>query len=79
MSGPRISRDQVIRFLRDAGWKYKDQTVRVELYGRSGSSTQRVVVPKRDHFTQTQVRGILAQAGFTTAQVETFLRDAVSS
>jgi hypothetical protein len=77
VSDVRIPRDQIIRYLRDAGWRYRDATVRVELYGKPGTS-DRIVVAKRDVFTETQVRGIFSQAKFSSAEAEEFLRHAVS-
>jgi hypothetical protein len=76
MKGVFISREQLVTFMRAAGWRHKDQTKRVEMYGRG---TDRVPVARRDRFTELQVRIVLSQASFPREAIEQFLRDAVKS
>lgn len=71
-----ISRDQIIRRIEDANWKYSTETKRVEIYKLKGSP-KRMDVPKRDYFPDLSVRIILKTAGLTRDQVEGFLRAAV--
>jgi hypothetical protein len=71
-----ISRDQIIRCIRDCGWKFVDQTLRVELYKRKGS-TQRMDIPKKDVLPESSVRVILRTAGLSPSQIDQFFRDAV--
>jgi hypothetical protein len=74
-----ISREQVIARIRQAGWKFKRQADRVELYKKPGSDVQRLQVQRRDLLLLDYVRVVLKQAGLQPAEIEAFLRDAVKS
>lgn len=71
-----ISREQVVRRVREAKWKFSDQSGRVEIYKRDGG-TQRMDIPRRDYLPESLVRIVLKQAGLSRDQIEQFLKDAV--
>ncbi len=72
-----VSRDQVIRCLRDQGWSFtKKQTKRVELYKKPGEP-QRIVFPKGKMLADTHVRPLLHQAGLSAEEIEDFLKCSV--
>jgi predicted RNA binding protein YcfA (HicA-like mRNA interferase family) len=74
----QISREQVIARIKEAGWRFKRQGERTDLYKRSNSA-QRVPVPRRDLLPALSVKAILRQAGLTPEQIAQFLQDAVKS
>lgn len=69
---------QLVQRLRDAGYRFKRQADRVQIYKESGS-TRRVNVPRRDFVTDNDARAILRNAGLTDGQVEKFLEDVVAN
>jgi hypothetical protein len=73
-----ITREQVRNRLLQAGWHFKRQAEKVDLYRKPGSAL-RVALPRRDLLPEVSVRTILAQAGLTQADIEQFLRQAVKS
>jgi hypothetical protein len=73
-----ISRQQIINRLRQADYTYVNRAKRTELYRQKGG-TQRVPVPLCDFFTEQEAAWILAQAGLTRQQVETFIAGCVKS
>lgn len=68
----RISREQILRRIRVAGWHFKRQGKRVEIW-RNPQNKQRLNVPQRKQYTETQVRMVLSKAGLTHAEIEEFL------
>lgn len=71
-----ISREQVVRRLRDADWKFHRPADRVEFYKKG---VQRLTIARKDLYPETYVRTVLGQAGLSAAEVEEFLRSAVKS
>ena len=71
-----ISRDQLIRCLRDAGWSHKAEKRRVELYKKPGSP-ERLSISKRKSHPESYVRMVLGQAGLRREQIEEFLKKSV--
>lgn len=71
-----ISRNQIIKRIREANWSHSSQTQRVEIFKLKGSA-QRMNVHHRDFFPESQVRVILKTAGLTREQTEDFLKKAV--
>lgn len=70
-----ISREQVINRLREAGWSFKRQASRVEIYKKKGSA-QRLSVAHRKQLELPYVRIVLQQAGLTKHQIERFIAGA---
>lgn len=76
-----VSREQVIRCIRDHGWVFDRHSARGrhnELW-RHKNNSQRLCLPTRATYPEPLLRLVLAQAGCTPAQVEQFLRDAVKA
>lgn len=73
-----VSREQLIRCVRDHGWTFHRaaKTKKTELWEKKGS-TKYLALPHRSFYPEAFLRPVLAQAGFTTAEVEQFLKDAV--
>ena len=67
-----VQRSNLINALRRLGYKYKDQTKRMMLYKKEGS-TERVAVPKNRLVMPEQVRSILRQAAMLHEDVERFI------
>lgn len=67
-----VSSDQVKRRLKDAGWKFKRETKRVEIWKRG---TGRMDIPKRDRFQEEYVRILCTQAGLSKSEIDAFLRE----
>lgn len=67
-----IRLEQFTKKLRELGYKYKDQTLRVQIY-RKGGSTHRVTVARKDHLDDGYVRSTLKQCGCKEAEIETFI------
>jgi hypothetical protein len=68
--------DQVRARLREAGFRFKRQAPRVEIWRKAGATT-RVNLPRCDFYTITETRTILQQAGLSPLQIEEFLTSAV--
>jgi hypothetical protein len=73
-----ISREQVTRRLREAGFSFKRQADRVEIWKLAGD-TKRVNVPRRDLLLDTHVRVIIGQAGLSPTLIDDFFKNAVKS
>lgn len=73
-----VSREQVINRIRDERFTFSRKADRVEIWRQRGTA-QRVNIPRRDILSITTVRVILAQAGLTPDQVESFLRQCVKT
>jgi nucleotide-binding universal stress UspA family protein len=73
-----ISREQLVRRLRDAGWHFSSETKRVHIFRRSGHP-QRINVACRDQFPESAVRVILTQAGLRPREIEEFLLGSVKN
>jgi len=71
-----ISREQIYRRLRDAGWKFKRRAKRVEIWKKPGEP-QRLAVPLCDDYEESLARIVLSQAGLTPTQVNDFITAAV--
>jgi predicted RNA binding protein YcfA (HicA-like mRNA interferase family) len=67
-----VPREQVIARLREAGWRFKRQADRVEIY-KKPNEAQRVDVPRRDLLPRAIVAHILRQGGLSPAEIEQFL------
>ena len=67
-----VQRSNIINVLRRLGYKYKDQTKRMTLYKKEGS-TQRVLIPRSSLVMPEQARSILRQAGMPDEEVERFI------
>ncbi len=72
----RISREQIIRRMRDAGWGFQRRGKRVEIW-KNTITKQRLDLPLRNHYTKTQVAMVLSKAGLTPTEIEEFLSVAV--
>lgn len=70
--GVRVQKDLLTARLRDAGFGFKRQGKRVGIWKRKGS-TDRVDVPRRSWFTESQARHVLTQAGLSSAEINDFL------
>jgi len=69
-----ISKPRFVEQLRALGYRFQDQTKRVELWRRSGS-THRVIVPKCDELDPLYVRGVLRQCGMKERDIAEFLAE----
>jgi hypothetical protein len=74
----QVSREQVVRCLRDAGWTFKRQAPKVDIWKKRGA-VSRISIPRRDLLPMTAVLTILKSAGLTPQQIEDFLRSCVKS
>lgn len=68
-----VPRREIESRLKEAGFRYIDETKRVQIWRQSGN-TKHVIVHKRNQFTELQVRTVLSQANLTRRQIEEFLR-----
>jgi hypothetical protein len=71
-----VSRDQVVKRLRDDGWSFKERAKRTEMYRKPGS-TQRLFIPLCNRLSEVQVRVILQQAGLSPDDIADFCKHAV--
>lgn len=71
-----VSREQVIKCLRGAGWHFKRTGKRTEIWKKKGS-TQRTSLPTNKTFSEKSVRVVLSQAGFSADDIECFLRESI--
>jgi hypothetical protein len=71
-----ISRDQVIKRLRAAGYSFKRKGKKNEIYRQSGSG-QRVNLATRKKLEVDYVRIVLTQAGLTREEIDKFVAAAV--
>lgn len=69
-----IEHNTLIKRLRALDYHFKNQTQRVEMYKKKGS-TARIVVSKRDYHDETYARGILRSAGLDDATIERFIAE----
>jgi len=67
-----ISREQLIRRLRQARWEYEDQSKRAEIWKKIGGK-KRLIIPHRDYHEIQDVKVILRTAGLTPDELEKFL------
>lgn len=74
--GVRISRDQVVHRIRDAGWRFSRRGKKAELWTKPGT-TKVLIVPFLRSYPEILVRLVLAQAGCSEADIDRFLREAV--
>lgn len=68
-----ITREALVRKLRELGYKFKRQTDRVEIYKRR---TDYANVPRRDLVSELNVRKILDNAGCSREDIERFISQA---
>ncbi len=71
-----ISREQVYRRVRDAGWRFKRRAKRVEIWKKPGSA-QRLSLPLCDAYEEVLARIVLSQAGLTPTEVNDFIAASV--
>lgn len=67
-----IPNDALINALRDLGYRYKDQTDKVMLYKKSGS-TARVALRRTQLHDDVYARTLLRQAGMSPVNIEQFI------
>ncbi len=72
-----VSREQVITRLREAGFSFKKQAKRVDLYRQHGSG-ERVFLARNARLEERYVRIVLQQAGLTRPEIEEFFANCVS-
>jgi len=68
-----VSREALVNRLRQAGFTFKRQADRVEIYKQKGTTT-RVTVRRRDLLDAEHVSTVLRQAGLTEAEIATFFQ-----
>lgn len=73
-----VSRTQVVKRLRDAGFTFKEKGKHAELWRKRGS-VERVFVNLRDEFDEQMIKVTLSQAGLTSQQIREFLATCVKS
>lgn len=71
-----VSREQVIRCIRERGWFFDEQGKKAQLYRQTGN-TRRLALPTRAFYPEAMLRIILAQAGFSAVEIERFFADAL--
>lgn len=71
-----ISREQLIRRIRDAGWEFERRGKHNELYRRPGRP-ERVSLPFKQSYVEDVVRFALRDAGLTQTQIDEFWAQAV--
>lgn len=67
-----ITRDQILKRIREAGWSFKRKGKRVEIYKLKGS-TKRLTLPTNKAFPENYVRILLRQAGLSLKEIQEFL------
>ena len=70
-----IPKDALINAIRSLNFTFKDQTDRVEIWKKRGS-TDRVEIRRRDLHDPLAVRIILRQAGMAAGDIELFIQSA---
>ncbi|KKM70314.1 hypothetical protein LCGC14_1442020 [marine sediment metagenome] len=68
----KISRNQILRRIRDAGWHFKRHGRRVEIWKRPNNA-QRLPLPKCKEYEEPLARVVLTQAGLAHEEIEEFL------
>lgn len=70
-------RDQILACIRAKGWTFKRKAKRCELWRLPGD-TLRLTISTHKHFSPTETRVVLQQAGYTPAEIEQALTDLVA-
>ena len=73
-----ISREQLVKRLRQSRFSFKRKSDRVELYRQDGTGV-RVNVPLRDLLDEKLVEVVLRQAGLSDREIKEFFAAAVKS
>ena len=71
-----ISRGQLANRLVEAGYRFKRETKRSEIW-KKRNAAHRIRFPKKKTLTEFEVRSALSQAKLSHEQVEAFLRQVV--
>ena len=69
-----VKRRRLIEKIREAGYAYRGETKRTQLYRRPGV-THRLAVPMGSLLEDVQVRSMLRQAGYSDAEIHEFIED----
>lgn len=70
-----IKRSHLINKLKGLGYRFSDQSQRVEIFRKRGS-THRIILHKTDWVSEEFARSILRQADCDRAEIDKFIREA---